>query len=144
MQKAQSNWVFLTWSLCFISKSFVNFFSLMFLFSFAFRICIELHSCISYQVDFVCFSKNFKKINIKKNGKRNVEGCVLYYISWMCTLGWSYYLYIICLCTLISLDELIFLHFTNFSYVVHVVCELFIVFNHMILILKSHIFYCKN
>ena len=86
MQKAQSNWVFLTWSLCFISKSFVNFFSLMFLFSFAFRICIELHSCISYQVDFVCFSKNFKKINIKKKMERGMwkdvfcityHGCVL-------------------------------------------------------------------
>ena len=48
--------------------------------------------------------------------------------------------FITCLCTLFSLDELIFLHFASFSYVVHVVWELFIVFDHMILILKSHAF----
>ena len=47
MQKAQSNCAFLTWSLCFILKSFMTIF-LMFLFSFVFRICFALHSCISY------------------------------------------------------------------------------------------------
>ena len=37
----------------------------------------------------------------------------------------AYYLCITCLCTLFSLDELIFLHFASFSYVVHVLRELF-------------------
>ena len=46
--------------------------------------------------------------------------------------------------TLVSLDELIFLHFANLSYIMHVVCELFIVFDHMILISKSQAFDCKD
>ena len=53
---------------------------------------------------------------------------------------WPYYLYITCLCTLFSLDELILLHFTSLSFVVHVVWEMFIVFDHLFLILKSHAF----
>ena len=53
-----------------------------------------------------------------------------------------YYLYIICLCTLFSLDELLLLHFTCLSFVVHVVWEMFIVFDHFVLILKSHAFDC--
>ena len=48
------------------------------------------------------------------------------------------------LCTLFSLDELILLHLASFGFVVHVVWELFIVFDHMILILKSHAFDCKD
>ena len=36
------------------------------------------------------------------------------------------------------------MHFASLSYVVHVVCELFIVFDHMILILKSYAFDCKD
>ena len=46
--------------------------------------------------------------------------CVLHCFSWTCNQGWPYYLYITCLCTLFNLDELILLHFANFSYVVHV------------------------
>ena len=52
--------------------------------------------------------------------------------------------YITCLCKLFSLDEFIFLDLASFSYVVHVVWELFIVFDHMIMILKSHAFDCKG
>ena len=40
---------------------------------------------------------------------------------------WPYYLYITCLCTLFSLDEFLLLHFTNLSFVVHVVWEMFLV-----------------
>ena len=47
-----------------------------------------------------------------------------------------------CLCTLFSLDVLILLHFTSLSLVVHVVWELFIVFDYLILILKSYAFDC--
>ena len=46
------------------------------------------------------------------------------------------------LCTLFSLNELILLHFTSLSFVVHVVWGLFIVFDH--LILKSHAFDCLD
>ena len=80
--------------------------------------------------------------NIKKGGGRRKEKCVLHYFSWACNQDWLYYLYITCLCTLFSLDELILLHFASFSYVVHVVWKLFIVFDHLILILKSHTFDC--
>ena len=68
----------------------------------------------------------------------------VFYISWICNQGWLYYFYITYLCTLFFLDELILLHFTSLSFVVHVVWELFIVFDHMILILKSHTFDCKD
>ena len=64
--------------------------------------------------------------------------------SWIYNQGWPYYLYISCLCTLFNLDELILLHFASFGYVVHVVWELFIVFDHLILILNSHVFDCVN
>ena len=80
---------------------------------------------------------------IKKKEWRK-EKCVLNYFSWTCNQGWPYYLYITCLCTLFSLDELILLHFASFSYVEHVVWKLFIVFYHLILILKSHVFNCLD
>ena len=53
---------------------------------------------------------------------------------------WPYYLYITYLCTLFSLDEFLSLHFTSLNFVVHVVWEMFIVFDHFVLILKSHVF----
>ena len=58
--------------------------------------------------------------------------------------NWPYYLYIISLCTLFSLDELLLWHFTSLSFVVHVVWEMFIVFDHFVLILKSHVFDCRT
>ena len=57
---------------------------LMFLFSFVFRICIALHSCILYQVVFVCFSNIY--IYILKKMEREMwkdvfcityHGCVV-------------------------------------------------------------------
>jgi len=45
---------------------------------------------------------------------------------------------------LFSLDELLLLHFTSLSFVVHVVWEMFIVFDHFVLILKSHDFDCQT
>ena len=81
-------------------------------------------------------------IYMKKKKRKREEKCVLHYFSWIWNQDWPHYLYITCLCTLFSLDELILLHFTSLSFVVHVVWELFIVFDHMILILKSHAFDC--
>ena len=57
---------------------------------------------------------------------------------------WLYYLYITSLCTLFSLNELLLLHFTSLSFVVHVVWEMFIAFDHPVLILKSHVFDCRT
>ena len=45
---------------------------------------------------------------------------------------------------LFSLNELLLLHFTSLSFVVHVVWEMFIVFDHFVLILKSHVFDCQT
>ena len=116
-------------------------YSLLFLFSLF--LGFALHNIHAFHARL--FLLLFSKIKNKKNkkGKRN-EKCVLHYFSWIWNQGWPYYLYITCLCTLFSLDELILLHFTSFGYVVHVVWELFIVFDHMILILKSHAFDCKD
>ena len=44
----------------------------------------------------------------------------------------------------LALMRFIFLHFARLCYVVLILCELFMDFNHMLLILKSHFFYCKN
>ena len=60
-----------------------------------------------------CFVISF--IRIYNNKKMRKEKCVLCYCSWTCNQGWPYYLHISFLCTLISLDELILLHFTSVS-----------------------------
>ena len=95
-----------------------------------------LHNIHTFHNRLFCFL-----LKIKIKNKKREEKCVLCYCSWTCNQGWLYYLYIT---KLISLDELILLYFTSVSYVVHVVWELFIVFYHMILILKSHVFDCKD
>ena len=115
---------------------------LFFLFSFF----LDLH-CITF-MHFIlgCFCYSFQKLKTKnkKKGGKMEEKCVLHYFSWIWNQCWPYYIYITCLCTLFSLDELILLDFTSLSFVVHVVWELFIVFDHMILILKSHAFDCED
>ena len=121
--------------LCDLSAFDVFFFVCFFFFILGFA----LHNIHAFHDRLFCF---LLKINLKKKKKK--EKCVLCYSSWTCNQGWPYYLYITCLCTLISLDELILLHFTGISHVVHVVWELLIVFDHMNLILKSHAFDCKD
>ena len=138
------NHLLLSWSLCFITLFFVTIplFFFFFLFSFfVFPLRFALHNTHTFHTRLLLLF--FKNKNKKKRCKRE-EKCVLQYFSWFWNHGWSYYLYITCLCTLFSLDELILLHFTNLSFVVHVVWELFIVFDHMILILKSHAFDYKD
>ena len=91
---------------------------------------------------FLLFFSRIKIKNKNKKRRKMEEKCVLHYCSWIWNQGWPYYLYIQCLCTMFSLDELILLHFTSLSFVVHVVWEMFIVFDHLFLILKSHAFDC--
>ena len=111
---------------------------LLFWFPFVFRICITF---MRFMIGCFCSSFFLKR---KNNNKERNEKCVLHYFSWTCNQGWPYYLYITCLYTLFSLNELILLHFASFSYVVHVVWKLFIVFDHLIFILKLHAFDCLN
>ena len=44
----------------------------------------------------------------------------------------------------LALMSFIFLHFASLCYVILILCELFMVFNHILLILKSHSFDCKD
>ena len=89
-------------------------------------------------------NKNKNKNKTKQKMRKRKEKCVLHYFSWIWNQGWPYYLYITCLCILFSLDKLILLYFSSLNFVVHIVWELFIVFDHMILILKSHAFDYKD
>ena len=44
----------------------------------------------------------------------------------------------------LALISFIFLHFASLCYGLLILCELFMVFKHMLLILKSHSFDCKD
>ena len=72
LQKAQSNWVFLTWSLFFFSIFFVTILLLLFLFS------QDLH-CITFMHFMIgCFCYSFYKYIIIKKGKgRKNVFCVI-------------------------------------------------------------------
>ena len=61
MQKAQSNWVFLTWTLCFISLFFVTI--LLYCFFFSFFLGFALHNIYAFHAKLflLLFSKKKKK-----------------------------------------------------------------------------------
>ena len=118
MQKAQSKWVFLTWSLCFIALLFVTI-ALCFVFVFLLSLFLgfALHSIHAFH------SRIFFLI-IKKKKKGSKMCFTLFSCIW--NKGWPIYFYITCLCTLFSLDELgwaYLLHFISWSFAVHVVWE---------------------
>ena len=118
------------------------------LFLFYLFLGFALHN-IHARLFLLLFSQKKKKQKQKQNKtkqkmRKMKEKCVLHYFSWIWNQGWPYYLYITCLCILFSLDKLILLYFSSLNFVVHIVWELFIVFDHMILILKSHAFDCKD
>ena len=108
--------------------------SLIFVF-FVFRICIALHSCISFYVVFFFFFFFLKK---------KEANCVLHLFSWHWKQGFSIYLHITCLCILFSLDKLIY--YTLLVKLCSACCvgKMLIVFDHFVLILKSHIFNCRT
>ena len=84
----------------------------------------ELHNIHAFHSRlFLLFLFKKKKKKIQKKRRKREEKCVLHYLSWIWNQGWPIYLYITCLCFLFSLDELIWLHFTSLSFVVHVVWE---------------------
>ena len=76
MQKAQSNGVFLTWSLCFISILFVTFLPLVFCFLFFWLLGFALHYIHTFHDRLFLLLFFLKK-----------KGCVLYYRSWICNHG---------------------------------------------------------
>ena len=111
--------------------------SLLFLFSLFLGFALHNIHAFHARLFLLLFSKKKKK---KKKGKKN--GFCIIFLGFEIKVGHN--LYITCLCTLFSLDELILLHFTSLTFIVHVMWEMFIVFDHIILILKSHAFDCKD
>ena len=76
MQKAQSNWVLLTWSLCFIAILFVTI-VLWFLFSLFLGFALHnIHAFHSRSFLFIFFPNNN---NNKKGRKKKEANCVLHY-----------------------------------------------------------------
>ena len=79
MQKTQSNWVFLTLSLCFISKSFVTFFSWSF--GFPLFLGFALHHIHAFHFRlflFVSFKNKNKSKKMGKIGMWNDVFCITY------------------------------------------------------------------
>ena len=64
--------------------------------------------------------------------------CFLYYTYSRCVIEIHDYV------PFLALMSFIFLRFASLCYVVLKLCELYMVFNHMLLILKSHYFDCKD
>ena len=64
--------------------------------------------------------------------------------SWHWKQGCSIYLHITCLCTLFSLDELIYCTLLVKLCSTCCVGKMFIIFDHFVLILKSHVFDCRT
>ena len=134
-----SNHLWLSCSLCFIFLFFVIILLCCFCFlcflGFALHNIHAFHAKLFLLILFKIYKKN------KRKGRKNLF-CIIF-LGFEIKVG-HFYLYITCLCNLFSLDELILLHLASFSFVAHVVWELLIVFDHMILILKSHDFDCKD
>ena len=63
---------------------------------------------------------------------------------WIWNQGWPIYFYITCLCTLFSLDELIYCTLLIEALWCMLCGKMFIAFDHMILILNSHAFDCRT
>ena len=120
----------------------VNSFYLLWPKLFFFRVCIcvtFIHCILGLFWLFFFFFKNPKKE--KENQKKWV---FVLYIFKMCNWGWpmkfAFHDCVPCL----TLMSFIFLHFVSLCNVVLILCELFMVFNHMLLILKSHSFDYKD
>ena len=122
---------------------FCDYSSLLFLFSLF--LVFSLHNIHTFHARLFFFCYFFKIKKKIKNKKKEKEGKMCFALI---LLDLKSRLAILSLhnmlCTLFSLDELILLHLDCFSFVMHVVWELFIIFDYMILILKSHVFYCND
>ena len=119
---------------------YVNSFNLLWPKLFFFRICIcitFIHRILGLFLMFFSFS--FKKIKILKKKK-----VFVLYIFKLCNWGWpmkfTFHDCVPCL----ALMSFIFPYFASLCYIGLILFELFMVFNHMLLILNSHFFDCKN
>ena len=79
----------------------------------------------------------------KLKKKRGSKMCFALF-SWIWNQGRPIYFYITCLCTLFNLDELIYCTLLVEALQCMLCGKMFIVFDHMILILKSHAFDCRT
>ena len=136
MQKTQTNWVFLTWSLCFITLFFVTI-VLWFLFSLFLGFALHYIHAFYSRLFFILFK-------LKKEEEKRKQIMFLHLFSWHWKQGWLIYLHITCLCTLFSSDELIYCTLLVKLCSACCVGKIFIVFNHFVLILKSHVFVCRT
>ena len=125
MQKAHSNWVILTWSLCFIAILFVT---IVLWFLFSLFLGFALHNIHAFHLRlflffFVLFCFFFCFLFPLK--KRKKKGSKLYFalFSWFWKQGWSICFHITCLLYLVYLWWAYLLHLTSWSLVVHVVWE---------------------
>ena len=98
-----------------------------------------MHSFALFIQHNVCFL--FLVIKFFSNQK---DFYVLYYFSWICNQGQPYYFYITCLCTLFGLDELIYYTLLVETLQCMLCGKMFMVFDYMILILKSYAFDCRT
>ena len=117
-----------------------NSFNLLWPKIFFFRVCVcitLMNLILGLLLTFFSFYFNKK---IKKIQKKKIE----LYIFKMCNWGWplkfAFHDCVPCL----TLMSFIFLYFASLCYVMLKLCELFMVFKHMLLILKSRFFYCKD
>ena len=124
----------------------VNSFNLLWskLFFFRIFICITfIHFILVFFFFFKCFLVFFLNHKNIKNQKTKGRFFVLYIFK-MCNWGWpTKFTFHDCV-SYLALMSFIFLHFASLWYVVLIFCELFIVVKHMLLILKSHYFDCKD
>ena len=117
-----------------------SFWPLLFGFLFSLFLGFALHNIHAFHSRsflFIFFPNNN---NNKKGRKKKEANCVLHYFSWFWKQGWSIYSYTTCLCTLFSLDELIYCTLLVKLCCAYCVGKMFIVFDHFVLILKSHVF----
>ena len=104
MQKAQSNWVFLPQSLCFIALLFMTII-LWFLFSLFLGFALHYIHAFHSRIFFNSFKINNKKRK-RERKRKQIVFCIYFLGYWK--QGWSIYLHITCFCILFSLDELIY------------------------------------
>ena len=138
MQKTQTNWVFLTWSLCFIALSFVTIVLWFLCFSFL-SLGFALHYIHAFHSR--CFLFNIK---IQKEGKWKHIIVLALFSLFLKTRLVNLFSHGISFCTLFSFDELIY-YTLLVKALLNMLCgkDVYGVY-HFVLILKSHVFDCRT
>ena len=130
----------MTRSLCFISLLFVTILLCCFTFLFLF-LGFALHNIHAFNDTVFCYSFQTPPPPKKRKGKGRKNVFYIIFLVLIVKVGhiiFTYHVYLPCLAWM----SLFYCTLLVFSFVVHAVWELFIVFDHLILILKSHAFDC--